>query len=309
MKSLSAARARALRTAFDGLLADADTGRFLQRDPVVFVRRYAEPRDQEIAAAVASALAFGKVDLFFPVLTRLFAEADARGGPHAYATSFTKKDAKQLAPLYYRWNRGNDFALWWATLGRAVRDHGSIAALFGQPLPLRPFGAPPPPEAGEEMTERLERAVTTLESLAHEEAARLGLEVTRSFKTFLPRPSSGSACKRWNMFLRWMVRADDGIDLGVWSLPASSLVLPLDTHTHRISQYVGLTARKQANWRTAVEITAALRQLDANDPVRFDFALAHLGISGGCRRRYRAEICSTCPLLPVCRFAQLRTPP
>jgi hypothetical protein len=121
MKSLSAARARALRTAFDGLLAAADTGRFLQRDPVVFVRRYAEPRDQEIAAAIASALAFGKVDLFFPVLTKLFAEADARGGPHAYATGFGKRDAKRIAPLYYRWNRGNDFALWWATLGRAVR--------------------------------------------------------------------------------------------------------------------------------------------------------------------------------------------
>jgi uncharacterized protein (TIGR02757 family) len=293
MKSLSAARARGLRDAFHGLLADADAQRFLARDPVVFVRRYAEPKDQEIAGAVASALAFGKVDLFFPVLSKLFAEADARGGPHAYATSFTKKDAKRLAPLYYRWNRGNDFALWFATLGRAVREHGSIGALF----------------EGAEMSGALERAVTLLEALAHEEAERLGLQVTRSFKTFLPKPSSGSACKRWNMFLRWMVRADDGIDLGIWPLPASSLVLPLDTHTHRISQYVGLTTRKQANWRTAVEITAALRQLDADDPVRFDFALAHLGISGGCRRRYRAEICSTCALLPVCRFAQLRTPP
>jgi uncharacterized protein (TIGR02757 family) len=318
MKSLSAARAKALRNAFDGLLADADAGRFLQRDPVVFVRRYAEPKDREIAGAVASALAFGKVDLFFPVLTKLFAEADARGGPHTYATSFTKKDAKRLAPLYYRWNRGNDFALWFATLGRAVREYGSLAALFT--LPLRRFAPPPPPMEGDEEKAstsssegqgeaRLEHAITALEAIAAKEAQRLGLEVTRSFKTFLARPSSGSACKRWNMFLRWMVRPDDGIDLGVWSLPASSLVLPLDTHTHRISQYVGLTTRKQANWRTAVEITAALRQLDAVDPVRFDFALAHLGISGGCRRRYRAEICSTCALLPVCRFAQLRTPP
>ena len=159
------------------------------------------------------------------------------------------------------------------------------------------------------MNERLERAVTTLQALSEKEAQRLGLEVTRSFRTFLPRPSSGSACKRWNMFLRWMVRADDGIDLGVWSLSSSSLVLPLDTHTHRISQYVGLTTRKQANWRTAVEITESLRLLDPRDPVKYDFALAHLGISGGCRRRYRAEICSTCALLPVCRFAQLGTPP
>jgi uncharacterized protein (TIGR02757 family) len=294
------ARARAIRSAFDALLSDGDMERFLTRDPVAFVRRYAEPKDQEIAGAVASALAFGKVDLFFPVLAKLFAEADARGGPWSYATTFTKRDAKRIAPLYYRWNRGNDFALWFATLGRAVREHGSIAALFERPLP--------PSSTADEMHFRLEHAVTTLHACAEQEAKRLGLQVTRSFKTFLPRPSSGSACKRWNMFLRWMVRADDGIDLGAWSLPASSLVLPLDTHTHRISQYVGLTTRKQANWRTAVEITAALRLLNPDDPVRYDFALAHLGISGGCRRRYRREICSRCSLLPVCRFAQLRTP-
>jgi uncharacterized protein (TIGR02757 family) len=198
-----------------------------------------------------------------------------------------------LAPLYYRWNRGNDFALWFATLGSAVRAHGSIAALF---------------DRGNDMRDHLERAITTLEALAHEEARRLDLEVTRSFETFLPKPSSGSACKRWNMFLRWMVRRDH-VDLGAWDhLSASELVLPLDTHTHRISQYVGLTTRKQANWRTAVEITAALQRLDPADPVRYDFALAHLGISGSCKRRYRPDVCSRCSLLPVCRFAQLRTP-
>jgi uncharacterized protein (TIGR02757 family) len=286
------ARARALRDAFAGLLADADTGRFSARDPIAFVRRYHHPRDQEIAGAVASALAFGKVDLFFPVLEALFREADAKGGPHAYATAFGRRDAKRLAPLYYRWNRGNDFALWFATLGRAANEHGSLGALFGAP------------SAGEP----LEAFVATLETLARAEAARLDLQVTRSFLTFLPRPSRGSACKRWNMFLRWMIRRDDGVDLGIWDFDAAALVLPLDTHTHRIAQYVGLTARKQADWRTAVEVTDALRRLDPTDPVKYDFALAHLGISGGCQRRYRREVCGTCALLPVCRFAQLRTP-
>jgi uncharacterized protein (TIGR02757 family) len=106
------------------------------------------------------------------------------------------------------------------------------------------------------------------------------------------------------MLLRWMVRPAEGIDLGLWRLPARALVLPLDTHTHRIARYVGLTARNDASWRTAVEITDALAMLDPLDPVRFDFALAHLGISGQCRREYDAEICTRCALFPVCGFAR-----
>jgi uncharacterized protein (TIGR02757 family) len=106
---------------------------------------------------------------------------------------------------------------------------------------------------------------------------------TRRLKHLLPHPDRGSACKRLNLFLRWMVRGPDGVDFGLWrEIPRAALIVPLDTHVHRIGRFIGLTRRKDLSWRTAEDITARLRHLDAEDPVRYDFALSHLGISGTC---------------------------
>ena len=100
-----------------------------------------------------------------------------------------------------------------------------------------------------------------------------------------------------------MVRGPDAIDFGAWrGLGPHRLLIPVDTHIHRIARYLGLTERRQADARTAVEITTALRRLDPVDPVRFDFALAHMGISGRCPAHPVAEICATCPIERVCRL-------
>ena len=99
-----------------------------------------------------------------------------------------------------------------------------------------------------------------------------------------------------------MVRGPDGVDLGLWrEVPPRALVIPLDTHVHRIGSFIGLTRRKDLSWRTAEEITAHLRHLDPEDPVRFDFALSHLGISGACPSRRDERKCAGCPLQPICR--------
>lgn len=148
-----------------------------------------------------------------------------------------------------------------------------------------------------------------------------------SFHFLLTAPQDGSVCKRWCMFLRWMGRKD-ALDPGLWAeagglarensrssalaatisrghhLRPEQLILPLDTHTGRISRYLGLTNRKTLHWAAALEITERLRQVDARDPVRFDFALARLGILDLCQKRYQAEICRNCMLKPVCRFAR-----
>ena len=105
------------------------------------------------------------------------------------------------------------------------------------------------------------------------------------------------------MLLRWMVRTD-APDVGLWTLPRHKLVIPLDTHIHRIARLVGLTHRTDGSWRTAIEITRNLKKIDADDPVRFDFALAHLGISGACKGRRVAAICDACELLPACKTGQ-----
>lgn len=242
-----------------------------------FPRRYDDPRDAEVAAVVAALLAFGRVELFGPVIAATLAQADARGGPYAWVLGFDARDAGALAPLYYRWFDGADLALLARTLGAALRDHPTLGALF----PRGPARA------------TLDAGVAAL-------AAYAPTGGSRAFGTWFARPAGGSACKRWAMLLRWMVRRD-GADLALWGhLSPADLVIPVDTHILRVARLLGLTARPTADWRTAEEITAALRRVDPEDPVRFDFALAHLGISGACAGRRDEAVCPACPLEPVC---------
>ena len=121
----------------------------------------------------------------------------------------------------------------------------------------------------------------------------------------LPDAAGPGAAKRWNLYLRWMVRGPDAVDLGAWpGLPRAALLMPLDTHIHRVARRLGLTGRSDAGWRTAEEITAALRLVDAADPVRYDFALCHLGMCGACPARLTPAHCAACPLVSACRFAR-----
>jgi len=122
-----------------------------------------------------------------------------------------------------------------------------------------------------------------------------------SYFTFLfPAPVSGSACKRLCMFLRWVVRPVDDIDLGLWrGISTAQLIIPVDTHIQRISGYLGFTRRKSADWRMAREITGALRRFDPLDPVKYDFSLAHLGISAGCDGADPLT-CLSCPIAGIC---------
>ncbi len=249
------------------------------RDPVRFPRAYADPADAEVAAVVAAMLAFGRVDLFLPVVARTLAIADRHGGPAAFARGFDDTRAASLidADVTYRWNRPDDFVCLFRTLRAALARHERLGALF----------TPGPAAAG------LGGAIDTLRACAPPNPSR-------GFRTWLPHPREGSACKRWLMLMRWMVRRDD-VDLGLWThLAPCDLVIPLDTHVMRISRFLGLTARNDAGWRTAEEITRALATLDPDDPVRYDFALAHLGISRACLGHRDATVCPTCPLDALC---------
>jgi uncharacterized protein (TIGR02757 family) len=114
-------------------------------------------------------------------------------------------------------------------------------------------------------------------------------------------PARGSAAKRLMLLLRWMVRPADGIDLGLWPLPTSVLVIPLDTHIHKLSKNLGLTNRRDVSFRTAEEITAVLRRFDPSDPVKYDFSLCHLGMLQGCPSRRDIKSCAGCGVKSVCR--------
>ena len=123
----------------------------------------------------------------------------------------------------------------------------------------------------------------------------------RGMRHLVSDPRAGSACKRLLLYCRWMVRPDDGLDLGLWNLSPSVLVMPIDTHVHRIARNLGHTDRRDASWVTAAEVTSALRAFDAEDPVKYDFALCHLGISGDCPSRRDPQICQGCSLREHCR--------
>lgn len=288
-----------LAARLDALVEGGDQSRRLAADPVRFPRRYTSPADQEVAALIAASLAYGRVDLFGPVLERVFGLLDARGGPRAAVDAFDpRSDAADFLPIVYRWNRGIDLVLLLATLRRLLGDE-PMASRFTVRRGER------------DVREALERFVAGLREAAVEVAPACGLGATsfgalpRGFRTLLPSPADGSACKRWNMMLRWLVRPDDGVDLGLWThVPTRRLVVPLDTHVGRIARFVGLTDRTDGSWRTAREVTDGLAALNAKDPIRYDFALAHLGISGKCRGRYVAGICSECPLVAVCVAAR-----
>ena len=116
----------------------------------------------------------------------------------------------------------------------------------------------------------------------------------RGLLQFFPSPENRSACKRSNLFLRWMIR-DRDIDFGIWKeIPMNKLIIPLDTHIARISKCLGLTDRKSQDWKTAVEITEALKIFDPEDPVKYDFALCHHGITGMCKGRKEITVCRKC---------------
>jgi uncharacterized protein (TIGR02757 family) len=267
----------------------------LAADPVAFPRRYFGRRDQEVAGLLAATLAYGRVELFGSVLDTLFARLDACGGPaHVVAHFDPEQMIRALGPLGYRFNTGIDWVLLLGGLQRVYAEVPSLEALL---LP-----------SGDTIEAGLIRLVARLRTEVVANAERCGVEagrfedLPRGLRYLLPSPSSGSACKRWNLYLRWMVRpATDGVDLGLWTgVEPRALVVPLDTHVLRISRFIGLTSRRDGSWRTALEVTDALRVFDPDDPVRFDFSLAHLGISGACRGGRHVEVCPTCPLDPLC---------
>lgn len=148
-----------------------------------------------------------------------------------------------------------------------------------------------------DISEPLHHFVTTIIG-----SRRLPAPRRRALSYLLTSPRDGSACKRMNLFLRWMVRRTPP-DPGIWlSIDPSRLVIPLDTHVHRITRFLGINERASADWKTARQLTDELRRFDPADPVRYDFAICRLGILDLCSRRRKKEHCSACLLRDVCRF-------
>ncbi len=286
------ARPAALGPILDRFQRGFDASERLAYDPVEFPRRYPDPADAEVVGLAAACLAYGRADVFKRELEKVLAVAGP--SPARFASRMARwPDASALAGFRYRFNQPEDMAALLAAAGWMRERHGSLGQRF-----VELFG-----EAGAEtwpLRHALARFATELREAppAREMLARRG---PRGLRHLCPDPSAGGASKRWNLYLRWMVRGPDGVDLGLWrGVPAAALVVPLDTHVARVARCLGLTRRRDLSWRTAEEVTGALRVIDPGDPVRFDFALCHLGMSGRCPPRNEPARCRVCPLLEVC---------
>jgi uncharacterized protein (TIGR02757 family) len=286
---------RTLRESFETLYRSFDH-QHSASDPVHIVRRYAEPDDREVVGFCAAGLAFGRVASVLHSIELLLAAMGPR--PANFVREFDSvRDGDRLAPLVHRWIRGRDLIALMLVLQRMLRESGSIEQFFLD------GDDPTSPDIGAALETFSIRALASTTGPASKDAAtRPGVSY------FFPRPSGGSACKRLNLFLRWMVRAD-AIDLGVWtSVSPARLIVPLDTHVIRLGQCLRLTRHKSPGWKMAADITASLRAIDPDDPVRFDFSLCHLGIMNACGFE-RPQKDTHCPLRGVCRPKSRRRRP
>jgi uncharacterized protein (TIGR02757 family) len=239
--------------------------RYLETDPVGIVRRFENPEDREIVGLLAAGLAYGRVGSIRASLERLLAVLGPSPARFVAALDL-RRDARRFDGFRHRFTDGRDVARFLHLVGRAKERHGSLESLFvdGDPDPSGPTIGP-----------ALDAFGARLFALDGPTPARKGA------RWLLPLPSGGSACKRSCLFLRWMVRRDDGVDCGLWRrVSPSRLVLPLDTHLARIVRALGWTRRAAPSWRMALEATDRLRAFDPADPIRFDFALCRLGILG-----------------------------
>jgi uncharacterized protein (TIGR02757 family) len=256
-------------------------------DPVHRVRPYRDDADREIAGFCAAALAFGRVASVLNSIDTLlkimgpspaaFVRGFDPGGPHP-----------ELRAMVHRWIRGTDVAALLWILRQILESSGSLESFFVDGL--------------QEDAEDVSVALDSFSTRA------LALDIRRAYRRvparpgvcyFFPRPSAGSACKRLNLFLRWMVRRDE-IDLGVWTrVPASKLIVPLDTHVIRLGRCLRLTKYVSPGWKMAADVTRSLRRLDPVDPVRFDFSICHVGMMNACGFG-RKQADTQCPLRGLC---------
>jgi uncharacterized protein (TIGR02757 family) len=283
----SIARLADLKTRLD-VLYEQFNDEYSVSDPIQIVRRFGRPDDQEIVGFCAAALAFGRVQ---SVLNSIEGLLEVMGSsPAAYVRAFEPaRDRRTLDHLVHRWTRGIDLAALVWILRQMLESHGSIEACFVAGM-----------ESGADTIE------TALDDFSRRACALDRTAVygrtkrTPGVAYFFARPTSGGACKRLNLFLRWMVRKDR-VDLGVWRhVRPSQLIVPLDTHVIRLGRCLGLTQYVSPGWRMAVDITRSLGRLDPDDPVRYDFSLCHVGMMNACGYG-RKQGDTQCPLRGCCQ--------
>ena len=245
------------RAQCEALYAKYNHREFIGSDPLQFVWRYDQARDREVVGLIASSLAFGGVS---QIAKCVEAVLQRMPGPCAWIGRASPSSlARTFRRFRYRFVDCDDLCDLLRGIRRVIDRYGSLRDCFASGL---------------------HDADATVLPAVNGFVAELRAGSTQDTNYLLPRPSPASACKRLHLYLRWMIRRDE-IDPGVWApMPTGKLIVPVDTHMHRTALRWGLTTRRQADQRTAIEITEAFRRIAPHDPVRYDFALTRLSMRG-----------------------------
>jgi uncharacterized protein (TIGR02757 family) len=253
-------------------------------DPLQFLYRYSDPGDIEITGFLASALAYGRVEQIEKSLDNLLGRMG--DSPSEFVKNFDKYKRSKLKDFKHRFTTGNDISDLLMLFRKILRRCGSIEQYF-----IRGYNP------GDKNTipalSKFCNSLLDIHVAGHKGQDSYGL------KYLLVSPEDGSACKRLNLFLRWMVRNDD-VDTGLWkSIDKAKLIVPVDVHIGRLCKVLGLYSRKTVSLSAAVEITESFAEIEPDDPVKYDFALSRIGIVEDCTGR-RRKGCEFCELFRFC---------
>lgn len=243
------------RTKLEELYEKYNDKKYIHPDPLEFLYNYEGNLDREVVGLIASSLAYGKVTQILKSVTSILEKLSPNpASVLAGASGLMLK--KTFTSFKHRFTTGEELAIYLFNIGKILRKYGSINSCF-----IADF---------DESKEMLPSILSFIKKLRAGECDY--------YNSLVPIPSGKCAYKRMNLYLRWMIRKDE-VDPGVWSgISPSKLIIPLDTHMHRISLSNKLTERKQADFTTALEITRAFKKFSPEDPVKYDFALTRLGI-------------------------------
>lgn len=231
-------------------------------DPVWILHDLKSKKDIEVLAFIISCFSYGRVEFIVDFISRLTFSINKE--IFEFIINYNpSKDRKYISGFYYRFNTENDLSELFRCLSVVLKKYNNLENLFLEKYSVTEDNILTP----------LNHFAKTFNSFG-----RIGQK--SSFRYLVPVPENNSACKRLNLFLRWLVRKDN-IDFGLWeNVSKSKLIIPVDTHVFRVSRELGLINRKSCDLKFALTLTDTLKKFDSNDPVKYDFALCHVGIEG-----------------------------
>lgn len=281
---------KSLKTLLDEVLTKFPPTERIGADPIQFQRKFFDMgrdfKEVEAVALFSAMLSYGSAAQFTKKIAAIINACN-----NNFLQLITGKPDDSFPWIGYRMSTAVEISIFAYAIGRVINKFGSIKNAF---------------LAGYIKNKQTIEGLSSLRNAIYIEAEKQISPLPHGIKHLLPDPSAGGACKRWHMFLRWMVRGDDGLDIGIWKdiISPSELIIPLDVHISKISRNLRLTERKNDDWKTAVEISNQLKECCPDDPIKYDFALCHLGIGGKCSHGKNLELCQKCLLSERCIFGK-----